>query len=171
MQQDLPPEKTHTLANLKAGNFALMRSNSSNKFVGTSAATIDLVVVDDGRAINVSARPIFSYHEGTDSVFRKLSLPFMSIDTCEEISRLVACHAHAKDEGTNTTVIDSLLLVRYTSCSPSIHTTQSPMFGMAVQGKRSIELGGQVHQFGMGDYLFVSFDVPVASGVVEVCCN
>jgi AraC-like DNA-binding protein len=41
------------------------------------------------------------------------------------------------------------------------------MFGMAVQGKRSIELGGQIHQFGIGDYLFVSFDVPVASRVVE----
>jgi hypothetical protein len=162
VQQDLPPEKTHPLANLKAGNFALMRSSSSNKSVGTSAASIDLVVVDDGRAINVSAQPICSYHEGTNSVFRKLSLPFMSIDTCEGISRLVARHAHVKDEGTNTTVTDNLLLVRYASCSPSIHTTQSPLFGMAVQGKRSIELGGQVHQFGMGGY--GSRNLPIMSG-------
>jgi len=89
----------------------------------------------------------------------------MTAHTFTEIARLVA--RHAKVEGTNATAVESLVLVRYTSRSPLMHTTQSPMFGMAVQGKRSIELGGKIHQFGAGDYLFVSFDVPVASRVIE----
>jgi AraC-like DNA-binding protein len=89
----------------------------------------------------------------------------MSSHIYEEIAWLVA--RHAKDDGANATAIDSLLLWRNTSRSPSIHTTQSPTFGMVVQGKRSIELGGKIEQFGIGDYLFVSFDVPVASRVVE----
>ncbi len=89
----------------------------------------------------------------------------MSIHICEEVARLVA--RHAKDEGANATAIDSLLLWRHTSPSPSIHTTQSPMFGMVVQGRRSIELGGRIQRIGIGDYLFVSFDVPVASRVTE----
>ncbi|MDW3687986.1 AraC family transcriptional regulator [Cupriavidus sp. CV2] len=89
----------------------------------------------------------------------------MSIDICKEVARLVA--RHAKGEGANATAIDSLTLWRHTSLTPSIHTTQSPIFGMAVQGRRSIELGGKTQQFGSGDYLFVSFDVPVASRVIE----
>ncbi len=38
---------------------------------------------------------------------------------------------------------------------------------MVVQGRMSIELGGQVQRYGVGDYLFVSFDVPVAFRVIE----
>jgi AraC-like DNA-binding protein len=89
----------------------------------------------------------------------------MSTLISEEIAWLVA--RHAKHEDANATAIDSLTLWRHSSCSPSLRTTQSPVFGMVVQGKRSIELGGKVEQFGAGDYLFVSFDVPVTSRVVE----
>nr|WP_279635194.1 zinc-binding dehydrogenase [Paraburkholderia lacunae] len=56
---------------------------------------------------------------------------------------------------------------RYTFCSPSLHCPQSPTFGMVVQGRQSIELGGHVEHYGVGDYLFVSFDVPVAFRVME----
>jgi AraC-type transcriptional regulator N-terminus len=91
-------------------------------------------------------------------------MPTMSIRTFEEIASLVA--RHAKDEGANSTAIGSLLLTRHTSLSPSVHCAQSPMFGMVVQGRRSIELGGKIEQFGIGDYLFVSLDVPVASRCV-----
>jgi AraC-like DNA-binding protein len=89
----------------------------------------------------------------------------MRFHAFKEISRLVA--RHAKDEGINATVVDSLSVGRYTSRSPSIHCPQSPTFGMVVQGRMSIELGGQVQHYGVGDYLFVSFDVPVAFRVIE----
>jgi AraC-like DNA-binding protein len=89
----------------------------------------------------------------------------MSIQTLREIARLVA--RHAKDEGRNATPVDSLVIARYTSRSPAIHCPQSPMFGMVVQGRMSIELGGTIQNFGLGDYLFVSFDVPVAFRVIE----
>jgi AraC-like DNA-binding protein len=89
----------------------------------------------------------------------------MSIQTLREIARLVA--RHAKDEGRNATPVDSLVVARYTSLSPSIHSPQSPMFGMVVQGRMSIDLGGTIQNFGLGDYLFVSFDVPVAFRVIQ----
>ncbi|MGU7770401.1 AraC family transcriptional regulator [Burkholderia sp. MR1-5-21] len=89
----------------------------------------------------------------------------MNIQTFREIARLVALHAKA--EGQSATPVDSLAVSRYTSRSPSIHCPQSPMFGMVVQGRMSIELGGTIRDFGPGDYLFVSFDVPVAFRVIE----
>src|SRR5258706_13565659 len=89
----------------------------------------------------------------------------MSIQTFGEIARLVA--RHAKDEGANVTAVDSLSVGRHTSRSALIHCAQSPTFAMVVQGRMSIELGGQVQHYGVGDYLFVSFDVPVAFRLIE----
>jgi hypothetical protein len=80
----------------------------------------------------------------------------MSTHTVTEFARLVA--RHAKDQGRNATPIDSLVVARHTSRSPSIHCPQSPTFGTVVQGRMSIELGGQVQHYGVGDYLFVSFE-------------
>jgi AraC-like DNA-binding protein len=89
----------------------------------------------------------------------------MRFHAFKEISQLVA--RHANDEGANATAVDSLLVGRHTSRSASIHCPQSPIFGMVVQGRMSIELGGTIQNFGLGDYLFVSFDVPVAFRVIE----
>jgi len=89
----------------------------------------------------------------------------MSIQTFREISQLVA--RHAKGEGTNATAIESLVVGRHTTRSALSHCAQSPTFGMVVQGRQSIELGGQIQHYGVGDYLFVSFDVPVAFRVIE----
>jgi AraC-like DNA-binding protein len=108
---------------------------------------------------------ICDYHGRTDTDPGSVALPIMRFHAFKEISQLVA--RHAKDEGANATVIDSLAVARYTSRSPSIHCPQSPTFGMVVQGRQSIELGGHVQHYGVGDYLFVSFDVPVAFRVIE----
>jgi AraC-like DNA-binding protein len=89
----------------------------------------------------------------------------MRFHAFKEISQLVA--RHAKDEGANVTAVDSLLVGRHTSRSALIHCAQSPTFAMVVQGRMSIELGGHVQHYGVGEYLFVSFDVPVAFRVME----
>ncbi|MGF6997615.1 AraC family transcriptional regulator N-terminal domain-containing protein [Paraburkholderia sp. GAS32] len=89
----------------------------------------------------------------------------MRLHAFKEISQLVA--RHAKDEGANATAVDSLLIGRHTSRSALVHCAQSPTFAMVIQGRMSIELGGQVQHYGVGDYLFVSFDVPVAFRVIE----
>jgi AraC-like DNA-binding protein len=89
----------------------------------------------------------------------------MSTETSHEIASLVA--RHAKDEGDSATAIDTLFLSRRSSRSPSNHIAQSPIFGMVVQGRKSIELGGKTQHYGVGDYLFVSIDVPVTSRVSE----
>src|SRR5258708_12538377 len=93
------------------------------------------------------------------------SLPNMNTHTFEEIARLVA--RHSNDEGVHATAVNSLLVARHTSRSALIHCAQSPTFGMVVQGRMSIELGGQVQHYGVGDYLFVSFEVPVPFRFIE----
>jgi AraC-like DNA-binding protein len=89
----------------------------------------------------------------------------MTIHAFTEISQLVA--RHAKEEGVTATAVDSLLLGRHTSRSALLQCPQTPMFGIVVQGRQSIELGGHVQQFGIGDYLFVSFEVPVTFRVID----
>ncbi|WP_219723732.1 AraC family transcriptional regulator [Burkholderia sp. WAC0059] len=65
------------------------------------------------------------------------------------------------------TAIGGLFLSRRTSPSPAVHLAQGPMFGMVVQGKKSMGLGSEVRHYGVGDYLLVSFDVPVTSRIVR----
>src|SRR5258707_4307787 len=89
----------------------------------------------------------------------------MRFHAFKEISQLVA--RHTKDEGANVTAVDSLSVGRHTSRSALIHCAQSPTFAMVVQGRMSIELGGQVQHYGLGDCLFVLFVVPVAFRVIE----
>ena len=65
----------------------------------------------------------------------------MRFHASKEISQLVA--RHANDAGAHATAVDSLSVARHTSLSALIHCAQSPTFGMVVQGRMSIELGGQ----------------------------
>lgn len=88
----------------------------------------------------------------------------MTTTPYQELASLVA--RYASNEGDCDTAIDSLSLSRRTSPSPSIHVAQSPIFGLVVQGRKSITLAGKTHRYGMGDYLFVSFDVPVTTRVI-----
>lgn len=89
----------------------------------------------------------------------------MNSTALENITRFVARHATV--EGNNPTANRSLELARHTTRWTAIRCPQSPVFGMVVQGSMSIELGGTLRHFGLGDYLFVSFDVPVEFRVIQ----
>lgn len=65
------------------------------------------------------------------------------------------------------TPIRSLFLKRQTSPTELIHTAQSPCFGLVVQGRKRMQLGNETHDYGVGDYLLVSLDLPVSSCVVD----
>ncbi|MCS4273671.1 MULTISPECIES: AraC family transcriptional regulator [Raoultella] len=74
---------------------------------------------------------------------------------------------HTNHEGDISTMVEGLVLSRRASSSPAIHSSQTPMFGIIVQGKKRIQLGDEVHLYGVGDYLLVSFNVPVISSVID----
>lgn len=65
------------------------------------------------------------------------------------------------------TPIRGLYLKRQTSPTELTHTAQAPMFGLVVQGSKRLTLGSEVHEYGVGDYLLVSLDLPVSSCIVD----
>lgn len=63
--------------------------------------------------------------------------------------------------------IRGLYLKRQTAPTELTHTAQAPMFGLVVQGSKRLTLGSEVHEYGVGDYLLVSLDLPVSSCIVD----
>jgi hypothetical protein len=70
---------------------------------------------------------------------------------------------HVTDDCEHKTLIDCLIVSRRTSSMQPLHTTQRPCFGLALQGEKSLTLGGEAYRYGFGDYLVVSLDLPVVS--------
>ena len=44
---------------------------------------------------------------------------------------------------------------------------QRPTFGLVAQGAKSVTLGQEVYHYGVGDYLVVSFDLPVIARITQ----
>lgn len=74
---------------------------------------------------------------------------------------------YAQNAGRTATANSNLELGRHISPLTSIQCPQTPIFCMILQGVMTIELGGRTQKFGVGDYLFVSFDIPVAFRIIE----
>jgi hypothetical protein len=66
-------------------------------------------------------------------------------------------------DGDIPTAIGGLLLSRRTSPSPVVRLAQGPMFGMVMQGNKSMRLGNEVQHYGVGRLSARMFDVPVTS--------
>ncbi|MBN9222231.1 MAG: AraC family transcriptional regulator [Mesorhizobium sp.] len=86
-------------------------------------------------------------------------------DPYGEMASIIARHTDGDEEC--ATAIGTLFLSRRSSTGKSIYTAQWPCFALVVQGAKSLELGSQIHSYGVGDYLVVSLDLPVVSRVTE----
>lgn len=84
-------------------------------------------------------------------------------DYYREMSAIIARFTGA--DGEFHTAIGNLFFNRRTSPSQPLHTAQWPCFAMVTQGAKSLTLGDHVFDYGVGDYLVVSLDVPVISRV------
>jgi len=84
-------------------------------------------------------------------------------DRIAEFRDIIARNASAD----MATPIRGLFLKRQTEPTELSHTAQSPCFGLVVQGKKRLTLGDEVHEYGVGDYLLVSLDLPVSSCIVD----
>ncbi|WP_113177615.1 AraC family transcriptional regulator [Agrobacterium cavarae] len=91
-----------------------------------------------------------------------MTLPFSPY---QEIVSIAA--RYAKAEGEVTTDIDALRFSKRSSPSAPCHGSYHPCFAMVIQGAKSLQLGTDTINYGAGDYLLTSFDLPVAWRVVE----
>lgn len=91
-----------------------------------------------------------------------MTLPFSPY---QEIATIAARFAGI--DGEKSTAIDGLGISRRTSPSEPCHGSYRPCFAMVIQGAKSVQLGGDTINYGAGDYLLTSQELPVAWRVVE----
>ncbi|GGF81886.1 AraC family transcriptional regulator [Rhizobium wenxiniae] len=89
----------------------------------------------------------------------------LSFNPYQEIASIAA--RHGRGEGDGTTAIDGLGISRRTSPSEPCHGSYRPCFAMVIQGAKRVQLGSDTINYGAGDYLLTSLELPVAWRVVE----
>lgn len=65
------------------------------------------------------------------------------------------------------TAIDGLYFSRRSGPGKPVYVAQYPTFALVAQGSKSLTLAGEVLEYGVGDYLVISVDVPVVSRVTD----
>ena len=78
-----------------------------------------------------------------------------------EMATLVA--RYAANDGEVSTAVESLHLSRRSAPSLPLHTAQWPCFALVVQGAKRLTLGREAYDYGVGNFLVVSLDLPVIS--------
>jgi AraC-like DNA-binding protein len=91
-----------------------------------------------------------------------MTLPF---NPYQEIASIAARYSAA--DGETVTAIEGLGISRRSSPSAPCHGSYRPCFAMVIQGAKSVQLGSDRIDYGSGDYLLTSLDLPVAWRVVE----
>jgi AraC-like DNA-binding protein len=86
-------------------------------------------------------------------------------DAYPEMASIIA--RLAPTDGEHRTAVGSLFVARRSVPTNPIHAAIWPCFALVVQGAKSLGVGDAMYRYGVGDYLVVSVDVPVASRVTE----
>ena len=79
-----------------------------------------------------------------------------------ELRSLIAAAAGRRD-----LAIDGLLLSVVDAPTPPMASLATPVFALVAQGRKRLALGDQVFEYGAGDYLVVSVDLPVTGHFTE----
>lgn len=91
-----------------------------------------------------------------------MTLPF---NPYQEIASLAA--RHTSGEGEFATAIGNLFLSRRSKPAGPFHSAYRPCVAMVLQGAKSVRLGTETLNYGTGDYLLTSLDLPVSWRVTE----
>jgi AraC-like DNA-binding protein len=75
--------------------------------------------------------------------------------------------AHADSSGVAATTVPGLSLIRSVRPSEMQYAISRPLVALVVQGSKCVQLGGEVFDFGTGESLIISADVPTASRITE----
>lgn len=74
---------------------------------------------------------------------------------------------HAQCEGEHRTAIEALKISRRSTPSAPCHGSYRPCLALVIQGSKSVRLGEDIINYGVGDHLLTSLDLPVTWRVVE----
>jgi AraC-like DNA-binding protein len=83
----------------------------------------------------------------------------------EELRSLVLRHARA---GTTTTAIPGVLVSRVDRSGPQLDVTTGTVLAVVAQGAKRLSVGGAVHDYGAGQYLVTSVELPVSGQFLHV---
>ncbi|QKD05326.1 AraC family transcriptional regulator [Mesorhizobium loti] len=86
-----------------------------------------------------------------------------------ELRELIA--RRATPDGAPHSVLPGLTLLSASAPTSPIPEIAEPTFALVVQGAKRIGLGGQVFQYGVGQYLIVSVDLPLEANVVDATAD
>src|ERR1700736_7061811 len=82
-----------------------------------------------------------------------------------EICSLIGCHAGPGEIASARTGIPGLHVAAANVPTEPINHMYEPVFGLVAQGAKSIALGDKVFDYGAGQYLVVSVDLPITSHI------
>ena len=88
-----------------------------------------------------------------------------TISKYDQLADIIA--RYTTDSGEDRTAISGLILSKKETPSRPLYLAQWPCIAMVIQGAKSVTLGQDVFQYGVGDYLLVSLDLPVISQVTR----
>src|SRR5262245_14522762 len=74
---------------------------------------------------------------------------------------------HCADDGLSMSVMPGVHLMRFGWTSLPMIAMQSPCMAMVIQGTKSVEFGGKHLEYGAGQYLLASIDLPATSRIVN----
>ena len=90
---------------------------------------------------------------------------------CQELAALVTRHTDGKGNGAHPTAIAQLEFMRETVVSTTMCAVCEPILAIVIQGKKEALLGEEAYQYGAGQYLVVSVDLPLNGFVLEATPN
>ena len=98
-----------------------------------------------------------------------LLLEEMSVIRVEELVREMATIVarFAEHDGEHRTPVDSLYVGRSSAPTLPLLKMQWPCLAIVLQGAKSVTVGVETHEYGVGDYVVVSLDLAVASRVTS----
>jgi AraC-like DNA-binding protein len=87
-------------------------------------------------------------------------------DSCtillDELRGLILAHARPD----MTTALDGVLLSRVEAVTPQVPSMTGTVLALIVQGRKRLAVGDAVHEYGPGEYVVASVDLPVTGGFV-----
>ena len=85
--------------------------------------------------------------------------------TLEELARLI--ERSAPGDGVHETPVPRLAAIRVSRPSEPIHALQQPAFCIVARGRKQVMLGSETVEYGAGQHLVFSVDLPVIGQIVE----
>ena len=91
-----------------------------------------------------------------------MTLPFSPY---EEIASIAA--RFVKNDGEVNTAVANLILSRRSAPTVPLYLDYRPCIGLVLQGTKSVKLGDETMQYGVGDFVLTSIELPVTAQVTK----